>query len=458
MTARSGCGYLCPFHHRLHMRLTSILRVLVATVVAAPAAAQTIQIDAALAAEIDRRTAAIADKVTAWRRDIHQHPELGYQEVRTAALVAAHLRKLGLEVQERVGGIPGVVGILRGGRPGPTVALRADMDALPVTEQVEIPFKSTVRTVYNGQDVGVMHACGHDTHVAMLMGTAEVLAGLKDRLPGTVRFIFQPAEEVPPRGGALPMIEAGVMDGVDAIFGIHVGPGKLGALSWRAGPKQASADNWKLIVRGRQGHGAMPATTVDPIVIGAQIVGAYQTIISRQIDLTTSPAVLTVGAFHGGVRENIIPDSVWMIGTVRTFDETIRSEIHARMKRIAEGIATASGATAELTVVRGYPVTVNNPALVARFLPTLKRVAGTAGVSEDDLSMPAEDFSRFAEKAPGFFLGLGVTPPDLPPEKVASNHSPFFQADDRALPVGVRTLSNLAVDFLRNGGAGKVTP
>lgn len=201
MTARSGCGYLCPFHHRLHMRLTSILRVLVATVVAAPAAAQTIQVDAALAAEIDRRTAAIADKVTAWRRDIHQHPELGYQEVRTAALVAAHLRKLGLEVQERVGGIPGVVGILRGGRPGPTVALRADMDALPVTEQVEIPFKSTVRTVYNGQDVGVMHACGHDTHVAMLMGTAEVLAGLKDRLPGTVRFIFQPAEEVPPRGG-----------------------------------------------------------------------------------------------------------------------------------------------------------------------------------------------------------------------------------------------------------------
>lgn len=441
------------------MRLLLLLpAVTAALVLPGRLAGQPLVVDAALSAEIDRRTAAIADKVTAWRRDIHQHPELGYQETRTAGLVAAHLRKLGLEVQEQVGGIPGVVGILKGGRPGPTVALRADMDALPVTEMVDIPFKSTVRTVYNGQEVGVMHACGHDTHVAMLMGTAEVLTSLRDRLPGSVKFIFQPAEEVPPRGGALPMIEAGVMDGVDAIFGIHVGPGKLGTLFWRAGPKQASADNWKLIVRGRQGHGAMPSTTVDPIVIGAQIVGAYQTIISRQIDLATSPAVLTVGAFHGGLRENIIPDSVWMIGTVRTFDETIRGEIHARMKKVADGIAAASGATAELTIVRGYPVTVNNPALVARYLPTLKRITGTAGVVEDEVNMPAEDFSRYAQKAPGFFLGLGVTPPELPPEKVASNHSPFFQADDRALPVGVRTLSNLAVDFLRNGGPGKVTP
>jgi amidohydrolase len=431
---------------------------LMATPLAQPLAAQLIPADPALAAEIDRRTTAIASKVTAWRHDIHQHPELGYQEKRTSALVAAHLKALGLEVQENVGGIPGVVGILRGGKPGPTVALRADMDALPVSEQVDVPFKSTVRTVYNGQDVGVMHACGHDTHVAMLMGAAEVLSGLKARIPGTVKFIFQPAEEVAPRGGAKPMIEAGVMDGVDGIFGIHVFPGKLGSLTYRAGPAQASADNFRIIVRGRQGHGAMPSTAVDPIVIGAQIVTALQTIVSRQIDLTEAPAVVTVGAFHGGLRENIIPDSVWMIGTIRTFDEKIRTTIHERMKRTAEGIAAASGATAEVQITIGYPVTVNHPAMVAKFLPTLRRVAGEAGADETGLSMPAEDFSRFAERAPGFFIGLGVTPPDLPADKVASNHSPLFQADDRALPVGVKTFANLVMDFLRSGGAPKPVP
>ena len=431
----------------------SVLRRLAALLAfATPVAAQPAPFDAELAAEIDRRTAAIADKVTAWRHDIHQHPELGNQETRTAALVAAHLRALGLEVQERVGGTTGVIGVLKGGLPGPTVALRADMDALPVTEMVDLPFKSTVRTVYNGQEVGVMHACGHDTHVAMLMGTAEVLAGLRARVPGTVKFIFQPAEEVPPRGGALPLIEAGAMDGVDGIFGLHVFPGALGSLQYRAGPSQASADNWKVIVRGKQGHGALPATAIDPIVIGAQIVSTFQTIVSRQIDLTTSPAVLTVGAFHGGVRENIIPDSVWMIGTVRAFDEGVRSEIHARMKRTATMIAEASGATAEVLIVRGYPVTVNHPPMVTQFLPTLQRVAGRTNVNAGELSMPAEDFSRYAEKAPAFFIGLGVTPPDLPAANLASNHSPFFQADDRALPVGVRTLANLAVDFLRSGG------
>jgi amidohydrolase len=435
-----------------------LLLLLALALSAAPLLSQPIQADPALAAEIDRRTAAIADKVTAWRRDIHQHPELGYQETRTAALVAAHLKALGLEVQEGLGGIPSVVGILKGGRPGPVVALRADMDALPVTEQVNLPFKSTVRTVYNGQDVGVMHACGHDTHVAMLMGTAEVLAGLKARIPGTVKFIFQPAEEVAPRGGAQPMIEAGVMNGVDGIFGLHVFPGPMGSLTYRAGPAQASADNWKVIVRGKQGHGAIPSSAIDPIVIGAQIVTAYQTIVSRQVDLTRGPAVLTVGAFHGGLRENIIPDSVWMIGTVRTFSEETRQQIHTRMTRTAEMIAAASGAKAEVSIVRGYPVTVNHPPTVARFLPTLQRVAGNAGIAEAELSMPAEDFSRYAEKAPGFFIGLGVTPPGLPAEQVASNHSPLFQADDRALPVGVRALSNLAMDFLRTGGSPKVTP
>lgn len=430
------------------------IATLVGAVLASPLRAQ-IPPDPALAAEIDRRTVAITQKVTAWRHDIHQHPELGYSETRTAGIVAAHLKALGLTVQENVGGIPGVVGILKGAKPGPTVALRADMDALPVAEQVDIPFKSTVRVTYNGQETGVMHACGHDTHVAMLMGTAEVLAGLKDRLSGTIKFIFQPAEEVPPRGGAQPMIDAGVMQNVDAIFGLHVFPGKLGSITYREGPVQASADNWKIIVRGKQGHGAMPASTVDPIVIGAQIVTALQTIVSRQIDLTVSPAVVTVGAFHGGLRENIIPDSVWMIGTVRAFDAGIRTDIHARMKRIAENIAIASGATAEFSVVLGYPVTVNNPAMVQRFLPTLTRVAGDAGATERELGMPAEDFSRYANIAPGMFIGLGVTPPNLDPKTVAVNHSPLFQADDRALPVGVRAMSNLAVDFLRSGGMPK---
>jgi amidohydrolase len=248
------------------------------------------------------------------------------------------------------------------------------------------------------------------------------------------------------------MIEAGVMDGVDGIFGLHVFPGPVGSLQYRAGPSQASADNWKVIVRGKQGHGAMPSSAIDPIVIGAQIVSTFQTIVSRQVDLTTSPAVLTVGAFHGGVRENIIPDSVWMIGTVRAFDEGVRSQIHERMRRTATMVAEASGATAEVQIVRGYPVTVNHPPMVSTFVPTLRRVAGSAGVNEAELSMPAEDFSRYAEKAPGFFVGLGVTPPELPAANLASNHSPYFQADDRALPVGVRVLANLAMDFLRSGG------
>ena len=422
------------------------------------AGAQTITPDAKLNAEIDRRTAAIYDKVVAWRHDIHQHPELGYAEKRTAAIVAAHLKALGLVVQENVGGIPGVVGTLNGGKPGPTVALRADMDALPVTEQVELPYKSTVRAVYQGQDVGVMHACGHDTHVAMLMGTAEVLAGMRAELPGTVKFIFQPAEEVSPRGGAAALIDAGVLEGVDVIFGLHVGPGPIGSIGYRAGPMQASADNFRIVIHGRQGHGAMPSNTVDPIVIGAQVVGALQTIVSRQIDLAVSPAVVTVGAFHGGVRENIIPDSAYMIGTIRTFDPRIRTTIHSRVKRIAENIAQASGATATVSIELGYPVTVNDPATVARFIPTLKRVAGDAGASERGLTMPSEDFSRYAEKVPGFFFNLGVTPAKQDYKTAASNHSPLFEADDSALPYGVRALSSVALDYLRGGKPVKLVP
>ena len=420
--------------------------------------AQGVAVDAALGAEIERRTAAITDKVTAWRHDIHQHPELGYQEKRTAALVAAHLKALGIEVQENVGGIPGVVGILKGGKPGPTVALRADMDALPVTELVDIPFKSTVRTVYNGVETGVMHACGHDMHTAILMGTAEVLAGLKDRIPGTVKFLFQPAEESGLKGGAQPMIESGAMKGVDGVFGLHVGPGPLGAMHYRAGAITAASDSWRMIVRGKQGHGAMPSGAIDPIVVSAEIVTALQTIVSRQLDLTAAPAVVTVGAIHGGLRENIIPDSVWMIGTIRTFDPKARTLVHERMKRIASNIAAAHGATVDVIVDLGYPSTVNNDGMVSKFSPTLKRVAGAAGASESSISMAGEDFSRFAEQAPGFFFNLSVTPPGLDPAKVASNHSPLFQGDDRALPIGVRAMTNMAMDFLRSGGTPKPVP
>ena len=440
---------------------TGTMRAALAGVALAYAGATSAQaqppFDPALQAEIDKRTNAIADKVTAWRHDIHQHPELGYQEKRTAALVAAHLKSLGMEVQENVGGIPGVVGILKGGRPGPTVALRADMDALPVTELVDVPFKSTVRTVYNGQETGVMHACGHDMHTAMLMGTAEVLAGLRAKLPGTVKFLFQPAEEVPPRGGAQPMIDAGVMTGVDGVFGLHVGPGPLGSMSYRGGSISASADTWKIIVRGKQGHGAFPSTAVDPIVVSAEIVSALQTIVSRSLDLTAGPAVVTVGAIHGGLRENIIPDSVWMIGTIRTFDPKSREIVAERMKTLTQNIAEAHGAKAEVDVVLGYGSTINNTAMVSKFSPTLKRVGTSAGVFENKAgTMAGEDFSRFAEKAPGFFFNLSVTPPSVDLFGVASNHSPLFQGDDKALPVGVRAMSTLAVEFLVTGGVPRV--
>lgn len=403
----------------------------------------------ALQAQIDRASVAIGPKVTAWRHDIHSHPELSFQETRTAKLVADHLRSLGLEVQAGVGG-NGVIGILHGGRPGPVVALRADMDALPVVELVDVPFKSTTRTTYNGQDVGVMHACGHDMHTAILMGTAEVLAGMKAQIPGTIKFFFQPAEEGPPNGGAAPMIAAGAMDNpkVDAVFGLHVGPGVLGHVSVSPGPWTAAADSWKMIVHGRQTHGAFPSNGVDPIVVGAQIVMAYQTIISRQVDLSTAPAVLTVGAFNGGLRENIIPDSVVMIGTLRTYDAGMRTAIQSRMVRTAEGIAQSAGATADVKIVNGYDITVNDTALTASMIPTLKRIAGANNFSAGHPSTAGEDFSRFARRAPGMFFSLSVTPPGVN-EKTATNHSPLFQGDDAALPIGVRLMSSVALDYLK---------
>ncbi len=413
-----------------------------------------------LLADLDNRAKALEGKVVAWRRDIHQNPELGNREVRTAKLVADHLKALGLEVRTEVAHT-GVVGVLKGGKPGPTVALRADMDALPVTEEVDLAFKSTVKATYLGQQVGVMHACGHDNHVAMLMGVAELLTGVRQELAGTVKFIFQPAEEGAPageRGGAELMIEQGALENpkVDAIFGLHVFPFEVGKVVWRAGGLMASGDQFRIVVRGRQTHGALPWNGVDPIVTASQIVLALQTLVSRTVDLTLTPAVVTVGMIRGGVRNNIVPDSVEMIGTIRTFDEATRDSLHTRVVRTAEGIARSAGAVAVVTTARGYPVTINDPVLTERMVPTLRRTLGAANVLPAQQTTTAEDFSLFQRKVPGMFFFLGVTPKGTDPRSAAPNHSPRFFADEAALVPGVRALANLAVDYLF-GVAGKAT-
>ena len=410
-----------------------------------------------LAAEIETRMTAVMPKVVAWRRDIHEHPELSNQEVRTAALVEKHLRALGLEVTANVGKT-GVVGVLRGGKPGPVVALRADMDALPVTELVELPFKSKVRTMYNGQEVGVMHACGHDNHVAIMMGTAEVLAGMKERIPGTVKFIFQPAEEG--LGGAEAMVSDGVLENPrpSAIFGLHVWPSALGSLSTRAGGFMAAADDLEIVVKGRQTHGSQPWSGVDPIVVAAQIVMGLQTIASRQIDVTAAPAVITIGMIRGGNRGNIIPDSVVMIGTIRTFDPEMRKEIHARVKRTAEDIAHSGGATVRMNLNMRGLITQNDASLLEKMTPTLQRTAGDGGFKTVNPVTGSEDFPAFTKDIPGLFYFLGVAPKGMDQKSQAANHSPLFFADEAALPTGVRAMANLAVDYLKSGGIATAKP
>lgn len=409
---------------------------------------------ARLHADIAARTVQVTPRVVAWREDIHEHPELGTHEVRTSKLVADHLRALGIEVRTDTGDY-GVVGVLRGGKPGRVVALRADMDALPVTEQVDVPFRSHVTAMYEGHEVGVMHACGHDTHVAMLMGVAQVLAGMRSEIPGTVVFLFQPAEEGP--GGAEPMIAQGAMDNpkVDAVFGLHVVPDSLGHVGYRPGAMMASEDEFTIVVHGKQTHGAHPEKGIDPIVVASQIVLDAQTIVSRQIDLAQSMAVVTFGVFDAGVRKNIIPDSAYLNGTIRTLDPEIRKEVVRRLVTTATHIAEASGATAVVRINPGYPVTVSNPALVARMLPTLAWAAGgEKNIHEMRANLAAEDFSYFAQRAPGMFVNLGVTPAGQDPATAPTNHSPLFFADERALPVGVRTMAGLAVDYLV-GAAGR---
>jgi len=428
-------------------RLVAITLIATAT----PLAAQSPAANDPLAREIESRLEQVMPKVVAWRRDIHQNPELSFQEVRTAKLVEAHLRQLGLDVRAPIGKT-GVVGVLKGGRPGPVVALRADLDALPVTEQVDLPFKSTVRTQYNGMDVGVMHACGHDNHVAILMGVAEVLSGMKARIPGTVVFLFQPAEEG--LGGAAAMVADGALQNPrpSAVFGLHVFPGPLGSLSTRAGGLLAAADGISITVKGRQTHGSAPWSGVDPIVVAAQIILGLQTVASRQIDVTSAPAVITIGMIQGGNRGNIIPDSVLMVGTIRTFDPAMRAEIHTRVKRTAEDIARSAGATAKVELSTGGLITENDPALLEQMSPTLRRTAGEGGFRIVNPITGSEDFPVFTKEIPGLFYMLGVSPKGADPKTQPANHSPLFFADEAALPTGVRAMANLAVDYLKSGG------
>ncbi len=406
-----------------------------------------------LSAAIDAAVAAIEPTLLMWRRDLHQHPELGNREFRTAGIVAEHLAELGFEVRTKVAHT-GVVGLLKGTLPGPVVALRADMDGLPVEERVDLPFASKARTQWNGEEVGVMHACGHDAHVAILMAVASVLAGLRDRLRGSVKFIFQPAEELPPdgeEGGAKLMIEQGALQNPapDAIFGLHV-TSRLptGVIGYRSGPAMASADRFRINVTGRQTHGAMPWLGVDPIVTAAQVVLGLQTIVSRQVDITQEPAVVTVGAIKGGNRENIIPDSVEMIGTIRTFDEGMRDDIHARVKETAESIAKAGRAGCEVCIRKDYPVTVNDAQLTEAMLPTLERVAGVGRAVQTPKVTGSEDFSFFQHVVPGLFFFVGVTPAGQDPRTAAPNHSPLFRIDEAGLALGVRALAQVACDFL----------
>lgn len=399
--------------------------------------------------EVQTRIDKVMPKVVDWRRDIHAHPELGNREVRTARLVARHLERLGLEVKTGIA-YTGVVGILRGGGgDGPVVGLRADMDALPVTEQTDLPFASKERTEFNGEQVGVAHACGHDTHTAMLMGVAEVLAGMKDQLKGTVMFVFQPAEEGAPvgeEGGAELMLKEGAFAELkpDVMFAQHVMSLPVGYIGVRTGGTAASSDVFSIKVKGAQTHGGMPWSGIDPIVVASRIVLALQTIPSRQLDVTRTPSVISLGAIHGGVRNNIIPDEVEMEGTIRTFDTGTRKRIHELIARTAEQVAASAGATAEVSIDPGYPVTLNDPALTRAMRPTLERV-GPRGVSEASQSMASEDFSYFAGEVPSMYFFIGAAPAEGP---AYPNHSPMFVANEAALPIGVTAMTALVLDYL----------
>lgn len=402
-------------------------------------------------------SADLEQQVIEWRRHLHQHPELSNREFATAKYITAHLKKLGIEVTTKVAHT-GVVGLLKGAKPGPVVALRADMDALPVTERVDLPFASKATSEYNGQKVGVMHACGHDTHVAMLMGVAELLAKQRDELAGTVKFIFQPAEEGAPKGeegGAELMVKQGVLTDpeVDVIFGLHISSKMdVGTIGYRHGGIMAAVDNFKVTVSGKQVHGSTPWDGIDPVVASAQIINDLQTIVSRQLPLTKNAAVISVGSIHGGVRSNIIPESVEMVGTIRTLDPDMRLQLHEKMRSVVKHSAAVMGATAklELPYTTHYPITYNDPELMDRVLPVMQKVAGDNNVNRMDAITGAEDFSFFQQKIPGVYFFIGGKSKDLPVSEAPAHHTPEFFIDESGMKLGVEVMTQLTLDYMAN--------
>lgn len=402
--------------------------------------------------EINLAADKIMAKVVTWRRHFHQNPELSNREYKTAKYIEEHLRKLGLEVKTGIAKT-GLVAILKGGQPGPTIGLRADMDGLPVKERVNIPFASKVVADYNGQKVPVMHACGHDTHMAMLMGAAEVLTGMRDKVKGTIVFIFQPAEEGPPEGeegGAALMVKEGVMDNpkIDVIFGLHINSQtEIGKISYKSGAAMASSDWFKIKIKGKQAHGSAPWNGVDPIVTAAQIINSLQTIVSRQSMLTKAPVVITVGKINAGVRENIIPETLEMAGTIRTLDPKMQKDVHKRLRHTVQKIAESMGATAEVEIETKTLVTYNTPALVKKMLPSLEKVVGKKNLIEREWTTGAEDFSYFGEKAPSFYFFVGGMPKGKDPSEAAGHHTPDFYLDDSRLDVGLKAFCNIVFDY-----------
>ena len=409
--------------------------------------------NAALKSKIAQKAASLESKVINWRRDFHQNPELGNREFKTAEKIAAHLRSLGIEVQTGVGKT-GVVGILKGEKPGPVVALRADIDALPVKERVDIPFASKVEGEYNGNIVPIMHACGHDTHIAILMGTAEILASIKNELKGTVKFIFQPAEEGPPEGeegGAELMIKEGVLTNpkVDVIFGLHINAQtEVGKIKYRPKGTMAASDWFKIKIMGKQTHGAYPWLGIDPIVTASQIVMGLQTIVSRNINITESAAVVSVGQINAGVRSNVIPEELTMNGTIRSLDSKVQQMVHSRIKQIATAIAESAGATADVTITNKTAITYNDPSLTEKMIPTLEAVAGKENVLLTPAVTGAEDFSFYQEKIPGLYFFLGGAPKGKPISETAPHHTPDFYIDESGFVLGMKAMSDLTIDYM----------
>lgn len=411
------------------------------------------QVSTSLQTKIDKQAKEMEQKMVQWRRDFHEHPELSNREFKTAAKVAEHLKSLGIEVQTGIAHT-GVVGILKGGKPGPVVALRADMDALPVTERNSLSFASKEKTTFNGLETGVMHACGHDAHVAILMSVAEVLSKNKNDLKGTVKFIFQPAEEGAPageKGGAGLMVEEGVLNNpkVDVIFGLHVRSiSKLGVIEYRPKGFMAASDWFTIKVYGKQSHGSRPWLGVDPIVVSSQIIAGLQTIVSRQTDLTQAAAVISIGRINSGIRENIIPETLEMSGTIRTFDPQMQNIIHEKIKLTATNIAESAGARAEVIIDKKMPVTFNNEKLTKQMVASLKHAAGDNNVVEIPPDTGSEDFAYYVEKVPGMFFFVGACPPDADPAKAASHHTPDFMMDEGSMLVGLKAMLQLTLDYM----------